>query len=291
MTDEGMVSDSVTADVLPTTAEVHDESPETTEAGGRSTANTEASEKTPTDSASSDVVVQAEELSHSYGSVSVFENISLALERGTVTTLVGANGSGKTTLLKILAGLLTPTEGTVSYSDTGAARKLGYLPQQPAFRPGFSARETLAFYTSLVGGDPEALLNRVGLAHADDRKVEALSGGMTRLLGIAQATVGDPPIVVLDEPASGLDPGMRQQTFAVVAELAAAGTAVILSTHDTMLAERFADRVLLLGDGTVLTEGSPSGLIDSVEGNSLQAVFESTISRESGTVGSMGEST
>jgi ABC-type multidrug transport system ATPase subunit len=245
-----------------------------------------------TDDASADTeaVLHAERLSHAYGDVTVFEDLSVAVERGTVTALVGPNGSGKTTLLRILAGLLEPTEGTVAYRGPATARKLGYLPQQPAFRPGFTARETLAFYTSLVGGDPEGLLDRVGLADAADRNVEALSGGMTRLLGIAQATVGDPPVVVLDEPASGLDPGMRRQTFEVVRERAAAGTAVVLSTHDTALAERFADRVLLLGGGGLLAAGSPSELAEQYGEDSLQAVFETAISREASAVGTMGES-
>jgi ABC-type multidrug transport system ATPase subunit len=243
---------------------------------------------TSDDSGAETAVLRAENLSHAYGAVTVFEDISVTVERGTVTALVGPNGSGKTTLLRILAGLLEPTEGTVSGRESESARELGYLPQQPSFRPGFTARETLAFYTSLVGGNPDAVLDRVGLADAADRNVEALSGGMTRLLGIAQATVGDPPVVVLDEPASGLDPGMRRQTFEVVSERAAAGTAVVLSTHDTALAERFADRVFLLGGGGLLAAGSPSELVEQED--SLQAVFEAEVSREASAVGTMGES-
>jgi ABC-2 type transport system ATP-binding protein len=229
-------------------------------------------------------------LSHAYGDIEVFEDISVSIESETVTALIGANGSGKTTLLRILAGLLTPTEGTVSQPTTEAARKLGYLPQQPAFRPGFTARETLSFYTSLVGGDPDELLARVGLGDAGDRRVEALSGGMTRLLGIAQATVGDPPVVVLDEPGSGLDPGMRRQTFAVVRERAAAGTGVLLSTHDTLFAEEFADRVLILAEGDLLADGSPAALAEEYDRESLQGVFEAAVSREASTVGSGGAS-
>jgi ABC-type multidrug transport system ATPase subunit len=252
----------------------------------------DASADATTDESSADpeAVLRAERLSHAYGEVTVFEDVSVAVERGTVTALVGPNGSGKTTLLRILAGLLEPTEGTVTYRGPETARELGYLPQQPAFRPGFTARETLAFYASLVGSDPEGVLDRVGLADAADRNVEALSGGMTRLLGIAQATVGDPPVVVLDEPASGLDPGMRRQTFEVVRERVATGTAVLLSTHDTALAERFVDRVLLLGGGGLLASGSPSELVERYGAESLQTVFEAAVSREASAVGTMGES-
>jgi ABC-type multidrug transport system ATPase subunit len=235
-------------------------------------------------------VLVAEELSQSFGDLTVLDGVSMSLSPGEVVALVGANGSGKTTLLRILAGLLSPDEGTVSYRGPTRDRELGYLPQQPAFRPGFTARETLAFYTSLVDGDPEALLDRVGLSKAADRTVEALSGGMTRLLGIAQATVGDPPVVLFDEPGSGLDPGMRGQTWEVVGERAADGTAVLLSTHDTLLAEQYADRVLLLGEGAVLAEGSPAALADRHDCDSLQSVFETVLTRESGPVGSMGGS-
>lgn len=240
---------------------------------------------------SEEAVLVADEVSHAYGDLSVLEGVSVSLYAGEVVALVGPNGSGKTTLLRVLAGLLTPTAGETSYRGPERNRERGYLPQQPAFRPGFSARETLAFYTSLVGGDPDELLDRVGLEDAGDRTVEALSGGMTRLLGIAQATVGDPPVLLFDEPGSGLDPGMRRQTWAVVGERAAAGAAVLLSTHDTLLAEQFADRVLLLGDGRLQADGSPAALTDEYDCDSLQSVFEATVGGESGPVGSMGEST
>lgn len=235
-------------------------------------------------------VLVADGISHAFGEVSVLEEVSVSLYAGEVVALVGPNGSGKTTLLRILAGLLSPTTGEVAYRGPERDRERGYLPQQPAFRPGFSARETLAFYASLVGGDPDELLDRVGLGEVGDRTVEALSGGMTRLLGIAQATVGDPPVVLFDEPGSGLDPGMRRQTWAVVGERAAAGTAVFLSTHDTLLAEQFADRVLLLGDGQLRADGSPAALTDEYDRDSLQSVFEAAVGGESGPVNSMGDS-
>jgi len=249
-------------------------------------------DKPETDGAQSEeTVLVADDVSHTYGDLSVLEEVSVSLAAGEVVALVGPNGSGKTTLLRVLSGLLTPTAGEISYRGPERNRERGYLPQQPAFRPGFSARETLAFYTSLVDGDPDELLDRVGLGDAGDRTVETLSGGMTRLLGIAQATVGDPPVLLFDEPGSGLDPGMRRQTWAVVGERAAAGAAVLLSTHDTLLAEQCADRVLLLGDGQVQADGSPAALTDEYDRDSLQSVFEAAVGGESGPVGSMGDST
>lgn len=228
-------------------------------------------------------------VTHSFGDVDVLEDVSLTLEAGTVTTLIGPNGSGKTTLLRIITQILSPSQGTVSYQGPTSERAVGYMPQQPEFRPGFTARETLGFYTSLVGGDPDALLERVGLGGAGDRNVQALSGGMRRLLGIAQATVGDPPVVVLDEPGSGLDPGVREQTFSIVRELADDGTAVVLSTHDLGLVEQFADSVVLLDSGGIRVSGSPSAVREAYEVDSLQDAFRAAISRDAGTVDVVGE--
>ena len=232
----------------------------------------------------SEPVLATEGVSHAFGSVEVLDDVSVAVDPGTVTALIGPNGSGKTTLLRILAGVLSPVSGTVTYRGPQRDREIGYMPQQPSFRPGFSTHETLAFYTSFVGGEPAELLDRVGLGDAADRNVEALSGGMRRLLGIAQATVGDPPVVVLDEPGSGLDPGMRQRTFEVVRELADDGAAVLLSTHDLLNAEQYADQVVLLETGTVIASDTPGQLFEEYDCRSLQELFDVAISGEAGTV-------
>lgn len=238
----------------------------------------------------SEPVLVTEGVSHAFGSVEVLDDISLSVDSGNVTTIIGPNGSGKTTLLRILTGVLSPTAGTVSYEGPETEREIGYMPQQPAFRPGFSAYETLAFYTSLVSGEPEELLDLVGLGDAANRDVEALSGGMRRLLGIAQANVGSPPVIVLDEPGSGLDPGMSQQTFEVVRELADDGTAVVLSTHDLALAEQYTDHVILLEAGAVRASGAPDALYEQYDCTSLQGVFDAAVSRQAGTVEVVGES-
>ena len=231
------------------------------------------------------IALVARDVDHVYGDLRVLQGASLDVRTGAVTALVGPNGSGKTTLIRILAGLLDPTDGTVDYRGPDAARPIGYLPQQPEFRPGFTARETLAFYAKLAGsGDPDALLERVGLEEAGERRVEALSGGMRRLLGIAQAIVGDPPVVVLDEPASGLDPGMRAHVFDVAAELATAQRAVLLSSHDLERVERRADHVALLDRGRIVQEGSPAALCDRLNVESLYAVYDAVVAGERGTV-------
>nr|WP_238387006.1 ABC transporter ATP-binding protein [Natrialba swarupiae] len=234
-------------------------------------------------------VLEADDIDHAYGTVSVLENVSTTVDAGAVTALIGPNGSGKTTLLRVLAGLLEPTAGSVIYRGDAAARRIGYLPQQPAFRPGFTVLETLRFYSSLVGADEAETdavdrLETVGLADAADRPVEALSGGMTRLVGIAQATIGDPPVVVLDEPASGLDPGMSRHVFEIASELAAEGTAVLLSSHDLALVDRTADEVAVLDEGRIVRQGPPATMRATLEVDSLRAVYEESVAADAGTV-------
>jgi ABC-type multidrug transport system ATPase subunit len=226
-----------------------------------------------------ETVLSTDDIHKQFGSVTVLEGISIEVEAGTLTGIIGPNGSGKTTLLEILIGLSEPTSGTVSHQGPENERQIGYLPQHPAFRPGFTVGETLDFYTALANDDPEALLERVGLADATDRRVEALSGGMTRLLGLAQAMVGDPPVVILDEPASGLDPGMRKRTYEVASTLAADGTAVLVSSHDLDLIGSFCDRVALIDSGVFGVIGQPDTLCTEYDCADLWELFETTVER------------
>lgn len=231
----------------------------------------------------------ADDVSREFGSVTVVDEVSLVLERGTLHALIGPNGSGKTTALRLFGKLLSPTEGTVAHNVGDHRRVVGYLPQQPAFRPSFSALETLEFYAALVDDDAEALLSRVGLEDAADRRVEELSGGMTRLLGLAQATAGDPPIVLLDEPGSGLDPRMRRATIDVARSLADEGAAVLYSTHDLGLAERHCDRISILDAGSLVATGPPVALAEQYDATTLRGVFESAVTDRDDGVAVVGE--
>jgi ABC-type multidrug transport system ATPase subunit len=216
-------------------------------------------------------VLSVEGLSRSFGALEVLEDVSLSLSRGEIGAVVGPNGSGKSTLLRALAGL-SPHGGVVEVAATGP-RAVGYLPQSPAFRPRFTVRETLGFYADLLPGavDVDAALDRVGMAGAADRRTEALSGGMRRLLGIAQATLGDPPLVLLDEPTSDLDPRMTEHIFGVVEDVVAGGATVLLATHDHRGVER-SDRAFLLDGGRIVVSGAPADLRGEAD-STLEALF------------------
>jgi ABC-type multidrug transport system ATPase subunit len=232
--------------------------------------------------------LQATGVTKTFGDVTAIADVSIEVPAGRVVALIGPNGSGKTTLLRLLAGLVSPTAGEVSYEGPPATRPLGYLPQEPSFRPGFTALETAAFYAGLVDDDPTRLLEQVGLGAVPDRRVEALSGGMTRLLGIAQALAGEPPVLALDEPASGLDPGMSRRMFDVAAELAADDHAVVVTSHDLPLVERTADRIVVLDRGAAVAAGTPAELRERT-GGPLHETFTSLVAGAEDVVAVRGE--
>jgi len=235
-------------------------------------------------------VLTVDDVRHAFGDLTVLEDVSFSADRGSVVSLVGPNGSGKSTLLRIVAGLIEQTGGEVTVAAS-ADRPVGYLPQTPAFRPQFSLAETLSFYGDLAGVDVDVddRLRRVGLQNVPDRRVDALSGGMTRLLGIAQATVGDPPLLVLDEPSSGLDPVMVEHVSAVVDDLAGEGTTVLLATHNIDAVEQMADTVLVLDDGTIVAAESPTALRERTGADTLTGALADVIERDETASVSVGQ--
>ncbi|WP_336003210.1 ABC transporter ATP-binding protein [Halorientalis halophila] len=226
-----------------------------------------------------------EDLTVAFGDVTAVDSVSFTAAPETVTCLVGPNGSGKTTLIRAVADLVASDGGTVEHAES-TSRSVGYLPQAPAFRPQFTVAETLQFYADLTGGevDVEATVDRVGLGGVPDRRIDALSGGMTRLLGIAQATVGDPPLVLLDEPSSGLDPMMTRHVGDVITDLAVDGSAVLVTSHDLTTVDRIADQVLVLDRGRVVAADSPAALRQETGTDSLESALTELVAVESGTV-------
>ena len=236
--------------------------------------------ETDSEQGSPEPLLTLEGVEQSFGDVDVLEEISFEIPSGTVTAIVGPNGSGKTTLSQIIAGLSRPSDGTVLL-DTEAERPIGYLPQDPQFRPVFTVEETLQFYADLLttAEDPETAMERVGLTGVGDRRVGALSGGMRRLLGLAQSFLGLPSLVVLDEPTSGLDPRMTQRIFDVITTRAEAGTSILLTTHDLSYAVA-ADSLVVLNQGRIITTGTPDDLLARTSTDSLPEAFFSIVGEE-----------
>lgn len=224
----------------------------------------------------------ATQIDCTFDEVQALADVSLDVPKTSLTAVIGPNGCGKTTLLRVMVGLQAPDSGNVR-RPTGSTRPIGYLPQQPGFRPGFTVVETLSFYAQLAGASPDRVdevLETVGLTSVRNRRVEALSGGMTGLLGIAQALLGDPAFVVLDEPTTGLDPGIKHHIFDVIDSLTAAGTGVLLASHDLELVEAHADRVLLLETGRHRASGSISDVIDEHGVSSLEELYLELLKRD-----------
>ncbi len=201
------------------------------------------------------------------------DDLSLSVTPGQIYGLLGPNGSGKSTTLKALLGLLQPTVGEcflggVPGGNPAAHRSIGYLPEAPYFPRFLTGRELLRFHAKLCGlpkvGREEhlaALLARVGLANAGDRRVGSYSKGMLQRIGLAQALVSDPPILILDEPTAGVDPVGAADIAALVLEQKARGKTVLLCSHLLTQIEEICDRVAILHRGRLLAEGTLDELL------------------------------
>ena len=205
--------------------------------------------------------------------VRAVDDLSIRVEPGQIYGLLGPNGSGKSTTLKALLGLLRPTLGEcflagVPGSNPAAHRAIGYLPEAPYFPRFLSGRELLRFHAKLCGLPRagreeriEALLVRVGLESAADRRVGTYSKGMLQRIGLVQALVADPPILILDEPTAGVDPVGAADIAALILEQKARGTTVLLCSHLLAQIEEICDRVAIMHHGRLLAEGSLDDLL------------------------------
>ncbi|HEX5514386.1 MAG TPA: ABC transporter ATP-binding protein [Gammaproteobacteria bacterium] len=214
----------------------------------------------------SDVIV-FEGVGKRYGKLEPLSDLSFTVAEGEVVALLGHNGAGKTTSMKLILGLIAASSGTVRTfggdpfgANTDALRcQLGYLPENVSFYEQLSGREVLTYFARLKRTAPAQigeLLARVGLAAAANRRVKTYSKGMRQRLGLAQALLGRPRLVLLDEPTTGLDPAATRDFYAMVKELRDGGCAVLLSSHVLPGIEPYIDRALILGDGRPLALGS-----------------------------------
>jgi len=222
--------------------------------------------------------VVADGVRRTYGDVVALDGVSLSVDAGEVFVLIGPNGAGKTTLVRALTGTTEPTDGTATVFGSRPAAvdrsRLGVLPQ--SFRPysRLTARELVEYYAGLYdeARSVEAVLADVGMTDDADARYENLSGGQRRRTCLGIALVNDPDLLFLDEPTTGIDPAGRRTVQDRIADLAAGGTTVFLTTHDMAEAERLADRVGLLADGDLVAVGSPAELIDEHGGDRRLAV-------------------
>jgi ABC-2 type transport system ATP-binding protein len=224
--------------------------------------------------------LRAQDISKTYGERRALQDVSFTAATGERIAVIGPNGAGKTTLLQILAGALKPSGGSVSL-DAGA---VGWVPQQPALYSKLSVAENLRLFARLercpdVGAAVDRMLDQTGLRERSGEEVARLSGGNRQRLNIAIGLLGEPAVLLLDEPSSSLDPRQREVLWKFVGGLAAGGTTVVYSTHNVAEAERYADRLLVLADGELLFTGSPADLAQAVRGEVAAPDFEAAFLR------------
>lgn len=209
------------------------------------------------------------------------DDLSLTVAAGQIYGLLGPNGSGKSTTLKALLGLLAPTVGEcflhgIPSSDAAAHRLVGFLPEAPYFQRFLSGRELLRFHARLCGvrrAEREArideLLEWVGLTAAADRRVGTYSKGMLQRIGLAQALVHDPPVLILDEPTAGVDPVGAAEFARRILALKSRGKTVLICSHLLTQIEEICDRVAILHRGRLLAEGALAELVGQEDRQSL----------------------
>ena len=220
-------------------------------------------------------------LSRRHGAVGAVDGISFAIAAGEVFGLLGPNGAGKTTTIECLLGLVRPDAGSIAIcgvdarAQPRAARaRTGAVLQVTGLPDKITPREALdvfgAFYPSPL--NTTVLLERFGLREKQDAAYESLSGGQKQRLALALAFVGDPQLLVLDEPTAGLDPQMRRELHDHIRAMKAAGRAVLLATHDMDEAQALCDRIAVIAAGRIVATGTPAELIAG-SGASLEDVI------------------
>ncbi|WP_440877595.1 ABC transporter ATP-binding protein [Thalassotalea sp. PLHSN55] len=212
-------------------------------------------------------LVSLTDVNKSYKQLDALTSVTMNLNEGEVLGLFGHNGAGKTTMMKLILGVISPSTGKVNVMgvapDSKEAwhmrEKVGYLPENVSFYDQLTGLEVLTYFARLKGFDKKhaiALLEQVGVAHAMKRQVKTYSKGMRQRLGLAQAFIGEPKLLLLDEPTVGLDPIATADFYQTVDQLKNQGTSVILCSHVLPGVEQHIDRAMILSSGKVLAMGT-----------------------------------
>ena len=213
-------------------------------------------------------MLQISNLTKRYGGQAALDGVSLSIAAGERVAMLGHNGAGKSTLMKMVLGLLPPTSGEISIAGNAPGSRVArdltaYLPENIAFHPALTGREQIRHFLRLRGRpaqEADGLLAKVGLADAARRRIGTYSKGMRQRVGLAQALIGSPALMMLDEPTSGLDPVSRREFYALLDELAAHGTAILMSSHALSEVEVRTDRIAILSKGRKVADGSLGAL-------------------------------
>jgi ABC-type multidrug transport system ATPase subunit len=219
-----------------------------------------------------DIVLKVHELKKYYGQVHAVENISLTIKKGEIFGFLGPNGAGKTTTIGMILGLIFPTSGTIEVfgqpvtpAQNGALRRVGTMMGAPSLLMGYSARQNLRmlarFYPEVTTQRREELLKMVGLQDINNRPIKKFSTGMKQRLGIAMALLGQPDLLILDEPTNGMDPIGIHEIRELLRTLASQGTTIFLSSHLLHEMQIICDRAVIVRKGSVITEGTISDLL------------------------------
>ena len=216
------------------------------------------------DAATAAPALTVQGVSKSFGERQAVRAVSFDIAPGELLAIIGPNGAGKTTLLSILAGIQEADAGSVAQPDADAAR-IGWVPQRMAVYGKLTVVENLRLFAKLekvadADATVQRMLDQTGLRERAGDELGRLSGGNRQRVNIAVGLLGDPPVLLLDEPSGALDPRQRERLWGFITELTERGTAVIFATHDIAEAERHADRVLVLADGDLLFDGTSQEL-------------------------------
>jgi ABC-2 type transport system ATP-binding protein len=212
-------------------------------------------------------VLRVSSLAKRYGEVQALQDVSFEVGTGELVAVAGPNGAGKTTLLSIVSGIASPSAGTVIRGSGQSAGGVGWVPQAPALYAKLSVAENLELFANLEGVPDTAdavrqMLAQTGLEQRAGEPVGRLSGGNRQRVNVAIGLLGEPRVLVLDEPSASLDPGQRERLWEFVAARVSAGTTVVFSTHNVSEAQRYADRLLVLGEGRLLFDGTAAALLE-----------------------------